>query len=125
MQIHQMEENSLNKMIIDTMQSKIKDQDTMMETLAKQIHQKRTDTSMGLPQLNQIMQDNQQVVRNTIQGLDDKIADTVHHKMLELMQNSDMLKFGQREKMLRDLIDAQGKDIAMDMSKIENDMLLI
>ena len=96
-----------------------------METLAKQIHQKRTDTSMGLPQLNQIMQDNQQVVRNTIQGLDDKIADTVHHKMLDLMQNSDMLKFGQREKMLRDLIDAQGKDIAMDMSKIENDMLLI
>ena len=106
MQVHQMEENSLNKMILDTMQSKIKDQDSVLETLSKQVHQKRTDTSMGLPQLNQIMQDNQQVIRNTLQGLDDKIADTVHVKMLDLMQNSDMLKFGQREKMLRDLIDA-------------------
>ena len=97
----------------------------MFETLSKQVHQKRTDTSMGLPQLNQIMQDNHQIIRNTIQGLDDKIEDTVHQKMLGLMQNSDMFKFGQKEKMLRDLIDAQGKDIAMDMSKIENDVQLL
>ena len=54
--------------------------------------------------------------------MNEKIEDTVHQRMMEMNLQTQLSGVAATEMKLRELLDAQGKDIAEDMAKIEADI---
>lgn len=57
MQIHQVEENNLNKILVQTLQNKIKEQDIVIESMAQHINAHKLE-AFNAAQINQVIQDN-------------------------------------------------------------------
>ena len=118
-QLTQNEENSLNKLILETMQGKIKDQDMLLENIARQLQSIKQADPFEQQKIGQLLHQNNLTLQKAFQNIEDKIEDTVSNKIEMLNYSSDTKNWATREQSLRDMIDNQGKDIAIDMAKIE------
>ena len=131
MQLSQHEENNLNKLMIEMMQTKIRDQDLANETLFQQLNSIKNEKARSgamMPEFDQQFQDNQVMLQQAMNGLDARIEDTINTKMADHTfggAGMDNQSWARREQKIMELVDGQGKDIAVDIANIEQTILQI
>lgn len=61
---------------------------------------------LTLPQINQLMKDNQMTIQRALSTMNEKIEDTVHSRLLEMNLQTQLSSIAATEMKLRELLDA-------------------